>query len=70
MGMEGEMVAKLIKLYVSKLAFTLCQKIGHAAKIHITNLVTCFFVFFVSAYVCVLQSRGLDKQYLFVGLLK
>lgn len=56
MGMEGEMVAKLIKLYVSKVAFTLCQKIGHAAKIHITNLVTCFFVFFCEC-ICVCSAK-------------
>lgn len=53
MGIGGKIVAKLIKLGVNKLAFTLCQKIGHASKTHITNLSThvggCI-------YVCALQS--------------
>lgn len=48
------MVAKLIKLCVSKLAFTLCKKIGHAMKIHITKLATC-----VCGCICVCALQSL-----------
>lgn len=39
--MEGEMVAVLIKICVSKLAFTLSQKTVHIVKIQMTHLCAC-----------------------------
>lgn len=50
--MEGEMVAVLIKICVSRLAFTLCQKTVHIVKIQITHLCAC-----VCGCVCVCSAK-------------